>query len=158
MKPQIDIGLTESTRTEIAQGLARVLADTAALTVLARNFHWNVTGPLFQTLHGLFDAEYTALAMAQDVVAERIRALGLFAPASFGAFAALTSIEEVKGPIPATEMVRRLVDGHARTAQTAREVIEMAEAAKDVVTADLLTTRIAEHDKTAWMLRSMLEG
>lgn len=155
---KIDIGLTDAARTEIAQGLARVLADTAALTLLARNFHWNVTGPLFPMLHGLFDAEYTALEAAQDDLAERIRALGLFAPASFGAFAALTTVAEAQGVATATEMVQRLLAGHTATARTAREVLRVADAAEDVVTADLLTVRIAAHDKSAWMLRSMGEG
>jgi starvation-inducible DNA-binding protein len=109
-------------------------------------------------LHSLFDAEYGALAEAQDDLAERIRALGLFAPGSLGAFAALTRIEEVKGATASSEMVRRLLDGHAITAKGAREVIELADAAGDVVTADLLTVRLAAHDKSAWMLRSILEG
>jgi starvation-inducible DNA-binding protein len=154
MKPQI--GLNDEERTHISQALAKVLADTAALTILARNLHWNVTGPHFVSLHAHFDEEYRALADAQDELAERIRALGLFAPGSLAAFAHLTVVQEVSGALPAEEMIGRLLDGHVALAGRAREALAAAEEAGDAVTADLLTVRLAAHDKSMWMLRSLL--
>jgi starvation-inducible DNA-binding protein len=152
----IDIGLKKDERTEIADGLSRVLADSYTLYIKTHNFHWNVTGPMFHTLHAMFEEEYTELATAVDEIAERIRALGQFAPGSYKAFAELTSIEEETGHPEAKEMIRQLVDGHETVARTARQVFPVAEKAGDEPTADLLTQRMQVHEKTAWMLRSLL--
>lgn len=155
---QIDIGITETNRTEIADGLGRVLADSYALYLKTHNFHWNVTGPMFQTLHTMFEGQYTELATAIDEVAERIRSLGAFAPASFSAFAELSSIEEEKGVPTAKDMIAQLITGHETLIKTARSLYPICESADDDATADLLTARIQVHEKTAWMLRSLLEG
>ena len=152
----IDIGISEPDRREIAEGLSRLLADTYTLYLKTHNFHWNVTGPMFQTLHLMFEQQYNELWAAGDLIAERIRALGLFSPGTYAEFARLTSIREDEGVPTATEMVRQLVEGHETTARTARSVIELAERAKDAPTADLLTERLQIHEKTAWMLRSLL--
>ena len=152
----INIGIGEKERGEIAQGLARLLADTFTLYLKTHNFHWNVTGPMFQTLHLMFEQQYNELWLAVDLVAERIRALGHFVPATYKDFARLASVKEDEGVPAATEMVRQLVEGHETTARTARSVIELAEGANDAPTADLLTERLQVHEKTAWMLRSLL--
>lgn len=155
---QIDIGINEQNRTDIASGLGRVLADSYALYLKTHNFHWNVTGPMFQTLHVMFEEQYTELAAAVDELAERIRSLGAFAPGSFSAFAELSSIAEEKGVPAAKEMIKQLVEGHETVIKTARALYPLCDEADDDATADLLTQRIQTHEKTAWMLRSLLEG
>ena len=157
MNMEIDIGIPRDKRLEIADGLSRVLADSYTLYIKTHNFHWNVTGPMFQTLHTMFEQQYTELATAVDEVAERIRALGAPAPGSYKAFAELTSIEEETGVPEAKDMIRQLVKGHETVARTAREVFPLAEAGSDEPTADLLTQRMQVHEKSAWMLRSLLD-
>jgi len=152
----VNIGIEEQDRREIAEGLSRLLADTFTLYLKTHNFHWNVTGPMFQTLHLMFEEQYNELWTATDLIAERIRALGHFAPATYKEFARLTSISEEDGVPSATQMIRQLVEGHETTARTARSVITIAEEAKDAPSADLLTERLQVHEKTAWMLRSLL--
>jgi starvation-inducible DNA-binding protein len=154
---QIDTGIPAEDRQVIAEGLSRLLADSYTLYLKTHNFHWNVTGPMFQTLHTMFETQYTELAMAVDQVAERIRALGHPAPGSYAAYAKLSSIEEAEGVPRAEEMIRHLVAGHEAVAKTARSVFPGAEAGHDEVTADLLTQRMTVHEKTAWMLRSLLD-
>jgi starvation-inducible DNA-binding protein len=153
---ELDIGIDAEHREAIAGGLARLLADSYSLYLKTHNYHWNVTGPMFNTLHLMFEAQYTELANAVDEVAERIRALGVKAPASYTAFADLTKIAEGTGDESAEEMIRQLVIGQEAVVRTAREVFPLAEAANDEPTADLLTQRMQVHEKTAWMLRSML--
>ena len=155
---KIDIGITEKDRAAIAGGLGRLLADSYSLYLQTHNFHWNVTGPMFQTLHVMFEAQYTELSIAVDLVAERIRALGFPAPATYSEFARLTSIKEVAGVPKADVMIRLLVDGQETVVRTARSIFPVAESAADEATADLLTQRIQLHEKTAWMLRSLLEA
>ena len=155
---KIDIGINAASREEIAGGLSRVLADTYTLYLKSHNFHWNVTGPMFQTLHLMFEQHYNELALAVDELAERIRALGFPAPGTYRQFAELASIKEDVGVPAATDMIRLLVDGHETVARTAREVFKVAEAANDQPTCDLLTQRMQVHEKTAWMLRSLLEA
>jgi len=153
----IDIGIESTKRQEIAEGLSRVLADTYTLYLKTHNFHWNVTGPMFQTLHLMFETHYNELALAVDLVAERIRALGFPAPGTYKQFAQLSSIQEEDGVPKAQEMIRLLVSGHETVARTARQVFKSAESASDQPTCDLLTQRMQVHEKTAWMLRSLLE-
>lgn len=153
---EIDIGITASDRERIAGGLARLLADSYTLYLKTHNYHWNVTGPMFGTLHTLFEQQYAELATAVDEIAERIRALGYPAPGSYRAFAELTSIEEEVGVPSAEEMLRRLVRGQEAVVRTAREVFPLAEDAHDEPSADLLTQRMQLHEKNAWMLRSLL--
>ena len=155
--PGIDIGIKEKDREEIADGLSALLADTAALYMKTHFFHWNVTGPMFQTLHLMFETQYNELWLAEDLVAERIRSLGFPAPGTYSAFSRLTSIEEPNGVPKALDMVRELVEGHETVARTARAVFPKAEDASDESTCDLLTQRLQVHEKTAWMLRSLLE-
>ncbi|MCC7088833.1 MAG: DNA starvation/stationary phase protection protein [Chloroflexi bacterium] len=155
---KIDIGIDAASREDIAGGLSRVLADTYTLYLKSHNFHWNVTGPMFQTLHLMFEQHYSELALAVDELAERIRALGFPAPGTYRQFAELASIKEDAGVPAATDMIRLLVAGHETVARTAREVFKVAEAANDQPTLDLLTQRMQVHEKTAWMLRSLLEG
>lgn len=155
---QPDIGISKEDRVEIAHGLGRVLADTYTLMLKTLNFHWNVTGPMFRTLHLMFEEHYNELLPAVDGVAERIRVLGMPAPASYAQFGKLTSIEEESGVPTAMEMVRQLKDGHETVARTAREVLPLAEKGADEATVDLLVQRMQVHEKTAWMLRSLLEG
>lgn len=155
--PQIDIGLEGGERREIAEGLARLLADTYTLYLKTHNYHWNVTGPQFPALHLMFEEQYTELAAAVDLIAERIRALGERAPGSYKEFGALSSIAEDDDPPAATEMVRRLVRDQEIVVRTARSVFPVVEKAGDEPTANLLTDRMQVHEKTAWMLRSMLE-
>ena len=155
---QIEIGIEESQRKDIAEGLARFLADTYTLYLKTHNFHWNVTGPMFNTLHMMFMTQYTELWNAVDPIAERIRALGHVAPGSYAQFGALASSPDAPGTPPkALEMVRVLVNGHEAVARTARGIFPLAEQANDEPTADLLTQRIAIHEQSAWMLRSLLE-
>ncbi|HYN84619.1 MAG TPA: Dps family protein [Pyrinomonadaceae bacterium] len=152
----INIGIEEGERREIAEGLSRLLADTYTLYLKTHNFHWNVTGPMFQTLHLMFEQQYDELALAVDLIAERIRALGFPAPATYAEFLRLSSIKEQEGVPTAQEMVRLLVEGQESCVRTARTVFKTAEAANDQPTADLLTERMQVHEKTAWMLRSLL--
>lgn len=151
----IDIGISPKDRKKIVEGLSRLLADSYTLYLKTHNYHWNVEGPQFQTLHTLFMTQYTELWTALDVIAERIRALGEYAPGSYAAFSKLASIEEAKGVPAAGAMVKDLLAGHEATARTARAVLPVAEAANDQPTIDLLTQRLALHEKTAWMLRSL---
>jgi starvation-inducible DNA-binding protein len=152
-----NIGIPEAERAAIAGGLSRLLADSYTLYLKTHNFHWNVTGPMFNTLHTMFEAQYTELALAVDQVAERIRALGHFAPGSYKAYAELSTIHEApEQPPEAMAMVRALAEGHEAVARTARGVFPAADAANDEVSADLLTQRMQVHEKTAWMLRAML--
>lgn len=153
----INIGLSDKERVKIAEGLSRLLADTYTLYLKTHNFHWNVTGPMFNTLHLMFEEQYTELATAVDEIAERIRALGVPAPGTYKDYAKLSSIEETEGVPAATDMVQFLVDGQEAVTRTAREVFETAEKANDQPTADLLTQRMQVHEKTAWMLRTLLE-
>jgi starvation-inducible DNA-binding protein len=155
--PVIDIGIEESQRKAIAEGLSRLLADTYTLYLKTHNFHWNVTGPMFNTLHLMFETQYTELALAVDLIAERIRSLGFPAPATYSEYVKLSSIEETPGVPKAEEMIRLLVQGQEAVARTARSVFPIAESASDEPTADLLTQRLQIHEKTAWMLRSLLE-
>jgi starvation-inducible DNA-binding protein len=154
--PAIDIGIPERSRRKIADGLAHLLADTYSLYMKTHSFHWNVEGPMFNTLHAMFMVQYTELWNALDLIAERIRSLGLPAPGTYSEFARLTSIEETPGVPDATEMLRLLVKGHEAVARTARSVFPHADKAGDEATADLLTQRLQVHEKTAWMLRSQL--
>ena len=154
---EIDIGIPAKNRQEIATGLARLLADSYTLYLKTHNYHWNVTGPLFNTLHLMFETQYTELATAVDQIAERIRALGHPAPGSYKSFAALTSIAEVEGVPAAEQMIRELVIGQETVVRTAREIFPLADNAHDEPTVDLLTQRMQVHEKNAWMLRSMLE-
>jgi len=153
----IDIGISSKDRKKIADGLSRVMADTYTLYLKTHNYHWNVTGPMFQTLHLMFETQYNELWMAVDLVAERIRSLGYTAPGTYQQFAKLTSIEDEEGVPEATQMIRDLVKGHERVAKTAREVFTSADKVSDESTTDLLTQRLQVHEKTAWMLRSLLE-
>lgn len=153
----IDIGIKEGDRKKIADGLSRLLADSYTLYLKTHNFHWNVTGPQFQTLHVMFEGQYTELAAAVDLIAERIRSLGMPAPGTYKDFAKLTSIEEPDGVPSATEMIQQLVEGQEAVVRTARSVFPIVEKAGDEASADLLTQRMQLHEKTAWMLRSMLE-
>jgi starvation-inducible DNA-binding protein len=153
----IDIGIAAKDRQQIADGLARLLADSYTLYLKTHNFHWNVTGPMFNTLHLMFEGQYTELATAVDLIAERIRALGVPAPGSYAQFAKLTSIKEETGVPAALEMVRQLVEGQETVARTAREAFPAAEKASDQASMDLLTQRLQVHEKNAWMLRSLLE-
>lgn len=153
----IDIGIGGKDREKIVNGLAKVLADTYSLYLKTHNFHWNVEGPMFNTLHLMFMEQYTELWNALDAVAERIRSLGYPAPGTYSEFARLTSIEETEGVPDALEMVRLLVAGHEAVARTARLTFPAAEKGGDESTADLLTQRLQVHEKTAWMLRSLLK-
>ena len=154
---KIDIGIPEDKRKEIAKGLSCLLADSYTLYLKTHNYHWNVTGPMFQTLHLMFEEHYTELAGAVDVIAERIRSLGIYAPGSYTQFSKLASVKEETEVPGATDMIRDLVLGHEMTAKTARLVFPPAEGGQDEATLDLLTQRIQVHEKTAWMLRSLLE-
>lgn len=158
MSLEIDIGISSTDRKEIADGLSRLLADTYTVYLRTHNFHWNVTGPMFQTLHLMFMTQYNELWTATDLIAERIRALGFPAPGTYTAFGKLTSIKEVDGVPKAQDMIRLLVEGNEAVARTARAVFPIVEKANDQPTADLLTQRMQVHEKTAWMLRSLLEN
>jgi starvation-inducible DNA-binding protein len=154
----IDIGIDKKDRAKIAQGLSQLLADTFTLYLKTHNFHWNVTGPMFNTLHLMFETQYNELWTATDLIAERIRSLGHPAPATFGEFASLASIKETAGQPKAEEMVRLLVEGNEAVARTARSVFPVVDKANDEPSADLLTQRLQVHEKNAWMLRSLLES
>ena len=154
----IQIGISEEDRSAIAGGLSRLLADTYTLYLTTHNFHWNVTGPMFTSLHTMFMTQYTELWNAVDPIAERIRSLGHAAPGSYGAFGTLASVPDAPATPPAAlEMVRILKEGHEAVARTARSVFPLADQAGDEPTADLLTQRLTVHEQTAWMLRSLLE-
>ena len=154
----IDIGISEEDRAKIAGELSKLLADTYTLYLTTHNFHWNVTGPMFNTLHVMFMTQYTEVWNAVDPIAERIRALGHHAPGSYGEFGRLSSVKDAPAKPPkALEMVRVLVKGHEAVARTARGIFPLVESANDQPTADLLTQRLNVHEKTAWMLRSLLE-
>jgi len=154
---EINIGISDKDRTSIVNGLSKLLADTYTLYLKTHNFHWNVKGPMFQTLHIMFEQQYTELALAVDVIAERIRALGSAAPGTYSQFAALSSIKEPDGVPEAQEMIRQLVQDQEAVTRTARAMFKDVDAASDEPTADLLTQRMQIHEKTAWMLRSLLE-
>ena len=153
----INIGIAKEDRARIADGLSRLLADTYTLYLATHNFHWNVTGPMFNTLHLMFEAQYNELALAVDLVAERIRALGFPAPATYGQFQKLTSLKEPEGVPAATDMIRQLVEGQEAVVRTARGILPLVGKVDDEPTADLLTQRMQVHEKNAWMLRSLLE-
>ena len=153
----INIGISDDQRKAIADGLSRTLADTYTLYLKTHNFHWNVTGPMFQTLHLMFEGQYNELALAVDAIAERIRALGFPAPGTYSEYAKLSSISETEGVPTAEEMIALLVEGQEAVARTAREVFATADDANDEPTADLLTQRLQIHEKNAWMLRSLLQ-
>jgi starvation-inducible DNA-binding protein len=152
----IDIGIPENDRKDTANGLSKLLADTYTLYLKTHNFHWNVTGPMFQTLHLMFETEYTELSIAVDEIAERIRALGQLAPASYAQYMKLTSIKESDGNLKDVEMIDELVKGQESVIKTARAVLPSAEKSNDQATIDLVTRRLHIHEKTAWMLRSLL--
>ena len=154
---KIDIGISEKDRKSIATGLNHLLADSYTLYLMTHNFHWNVKGPMFNTLHLMFEGQYTELALAVDTIAERIRALGYPAPGTYSEFAEMSSIKEVKGVPNATAMIKHLVAGQEAVIKTARSLFPVVEKASDEPTADLLTQRMQLHEKTAWMLRSLLE-
>ena len=153
----INIGISEDDRQAIADGLSRLLADTYTVYLKTHNFHWNVTGPMFQTLHLMFEGQYNELALAVDAIAERIRALGFPAPGTYSEYAKLSSISETEGVPTAEEMIALLVEGQEAVARTARTVFALADQANDEPTAALLTQRLQTHEKNAWMLRSLLQ-
>src|SRR5687767_11329437 len=153
----MDIGISESDRKALADGLQRLLADTATLYLKTHNFHWNVTGPMFKTLHEMFEEQYNALWEAEDLIAERIRALGVPVAATHNEWSAMSAVREEPGVFNANEMVRKLVSDHETVVRTARKLFKAADDAADESTADLLTQRLQYHEKTAWMLRSLLE-
>lgn len=154
---EMNMGMKEEDRANVAEGLSKMLADTYTLYLKTHNFHWNVTGPMFQTLHLLFETQYNELALAVDLIAERIRALGFPAPGTYSEYAKLSSIKETSGVPKAEEMIRLLVEGQEAVVRTARAAFPATEKAADEATADLLTQRIQAHEKAAWMLRSHLE-
>ena len=157
MAVAIDIGIADKERKKIADGLSRLLADTYTLYLKTHNYHWNVEGPMFQTLHTMFELQYTELALAVDLIAERIRALGHYAPGSYAQYAKLSSIKEETGVPGAQDMIKDLVKGNEAVSKTARALFPVVEKSSDEPTADLLTQRMQTHEKTAWMLRSLLE-
>ncbi|MBL8897544.1 MAG: DNA starvation/stationary phase protection protein [Planctomycetes bacterium] len=154
---KIEIGIAEKDRKAIADGLSKLLADTYTLYLKTHNFHWNVTGPMFQTLHLMFETQYNELALAVDLIAERIRALGFPAPGTYAEFAQLSSIAETPGVPKAEQMIALLVEGQEAVVRTARSLFPQVDKCSDEPTADLLTQRMQVHEKTAWMLRSLLE-
>ncbi len=155
-KMSIDIGISERERKKIAEGLSGLLADSYTLYLMTHNFHWNVTGPQFNSLHTMFMAQYTEQWTALDLIAERIRALGFPAPGTYKEFTKLASIKEVEGVPKANEMIHHLLGAQEATARTARKLFPVVDAANDQPTADVLTQRIDVHEKTAWMLRSLI--
>ncbi|MEK9967886.1 MAG: Dps family protein [Ferrovibrio sp.] len=157
MAVAVDIGISDKERKKIAEGLSRLLADTYTLYLKTHNYHWNVEGPMFQTLHTMFELQYTELALAVDLIAERIRALGHYAPGSYAQYAKLSSIKEETGVPGAQDMIKDLVKGNEAVSKTARALFPVVEKSSDEPTADLLTQRMQIHEKTAWMLRSLLE-
>jgi starvation-inducible DNA-binding protein len=156
MKQSIDIGIKTEDREKIVEGISRLLADSYILYLKTHNFHWNVEGPMFNTLHLMFMDQYTELWNALDLIAERIRALGSYAPGSYKKYSQLSSIPEAEEGVPAKEMIKQLLQGHEAVVKTARSVIPLAETGGDESSLDLLTQRLQIHEKTAWMLRSLL--
>jgi starvation-inducible DNA-binding protein len=154
---KVNTGINETDRQKIADHLSKLLADSYTLYLKTHNFHWNVTGPMFQTLHIMFETQYTELATAVDLIAERIRALGFAAPGSYKEYARLSSVHEAEGVPAAREMIKQLLEGNEAVIRTARTAIPFAEGASDEATLDLLTQRMQLHEKTAWMLRSLLQ-
>ena len=154
---QLDIGIAEKDRQEITLGLSRLLSDTYTLYLKSHYYHWNVTGPMFQTLHLTFETHYAELAVAVDLIAERIRALGFHAPGTYAEFGKLSTVKNEPGVPKHSIMIKNLVEAHETVVHTARSVFPIAERANDEATVDLLTQRLHIHEKTAWMLRSMLE-
>lgn len=152
----INIGISKANRESIAKHLSKLLADTYSLYLKTHGFHWNVTGPMFNSLHTMFEEQYRELWGAADVIAERIRTLDVYAPGSYSQFAKLTSVKEESGVPDWKDMVQQLVEGHETAARTGRDAVEAAEKASDQATADLVTQRLEAHEKTAWMLRSLL--
>ena len=157
MDTKVDTGIAQGDRNAISDGLGRVLADTYTLYLKTHNYHWNVTGPQFRALHLMFEEQYRELWAATDELAERIRALGYYAPGTYAEYAKLTSIQEDNGVPSADQMVANLVKGHETVVKTARDLFQLADEAKDEVTADLMVQRMNASEKTAWMLRSMIE-
>ncbi|NHZ33910.1 Dps family protein [Massilia rubra] len=155
--PMVDLGIADDDRKQVVEGLSRLLADSYTLYLKTHQYHWNVTGPMFQTLHTMFMTLYNEQWLAVDLIAERIRALGELAPGSYQQFAALTSITPTSGTPNAKEMIRDLMEGQATVVRTARALFSVAEKANDQPTCDLLTQRMQTHEKYAWMLRSLLE-
>jgi starvation-inducible DNA-binding protein len=153
----LNIGISAEKRKDVCAGLSRLLADSYSIYLKTHNFHWNVRGKMFQTLHTMFEVQYNELALAVDLIAERIRSLGHVAPGSYGAFRELSNIPDGKGTESADEMIKQLVEGQEAVIRTAREVFPVATAASDEATCDLLTQRMQLHEKTAWMLRSLLD-
>ena len=158
MKTKIDIGIHEKSREEIAKGLSNLLAYTYTIYLKTHNYHWNVTGPMFQTLHLMFEGQYTELALAVDLIAERIRTLGVKAPGTYAEFSKLSSIKETTGDLSAQQMISELLSGQESVVKTARSIFPIVDESHDEPTKDLLTQRMQSHEKTAWMLRSMLEA
>jgi len=152
----MDTGIAKKDRAAIAKGLSNLLADSYVLYLKTHNFHWNVTGPMFNSLHQMFETQYTELADAIDEIAERIRALDLPAPGTYAEYSKLSSIKETMGVPTAEEMIKLLIEGHEITCRTARKLLPLADKGDDEVTADLVTQRLQVHEKTAWMLRSLL--
>lgn len=155
---KIDIGISDKDRKLVASGLSKLLADTYTLYLKTHSFHWNVEGPMFQTLHVMFMGQYTEMWNALDIIAERIRSLGHYAPGTYSEFVKLTSIKESKSIPKATKMIEELIQGHEAVIKTTREIFSAAEDAKDQTTMDVLTQRLDIHEKTAWMLRSLLKS
>ncbi|MBS1984255.1 MAG: DNA starvation/stationary phase protection protein [Bdellovibrionales bacterium] len=153
---KIDIGINDASRKKISDGLSRLLGDTYTLYLKTHNYHWNVEGPMFQTLHLMFETQYNELALAVDLIAERIRSLGFYAPGSYTEFSKLSTIKDETGRPDATTMIQNLVRDHETVCRVAREIFPTVEEAHDEPTADLLTQRMEIHEKTAWMLRSLL--
>ncbi len=151
-------GISDKSRREIAEGISRLLADSYTLYLKTHNFHWNVTGPMFTSLHTMFEVQYTELALAVDEIAERIRALGHPAPGSYSQFAKLSSISEAKDVPSARQMIKQLADDQDKVVRTAREIVSLASDAGDEVSVDLLVQRMQVHEKTSWMLRALLQG
>mgnify|MGYP000494005697 CR=1 FL=1 len=154
---EINDGIKKDDRVKVANALAALLADSYSLYLKTHNFHWNVTGPMFQTLHLMFETHYTELALAVDLIAERIRALGFIAPGTYSEFARLTKIKEHEADISSNAMINHLIKAHETVIKTARQVLPLAEKANDQVTIDLLTQRLQIHEKTVWMLRSLVK-
>lgn len=154
----MDTGINKKNRETVAKGLSHLLADTYTLYLKTHYFHWNVTGPMFSTLHLMFETQYNELALAVDLIAERMRALDVFAPGTYREFSKLTSIKESSAVPNADAMIAELVDGHEAVCRTARQIFPATSDAADEATADLLTQRLQLHEKTAWMLRSLLKG
>ncbi len=152
---KIDIGIKETDRTKIAEGLKHLLADSYTLYLQTHNFHWNVTGPHFRELHLMFEEHYTELAVAVDDIAERIRTLDVAAPGTYKEFVKLSSIKEVDGVPKGSEMVDILTQGHEQVVKTCRDVLKLAQGADDESTAALVSDRMRLHEKTAWMLRAL---